>query len=603
MAPRSAGPTQLSLDDLGAPLCDVTFCVIDLETTGGSPTSCGITEIGAVKLRGGECLGTFQTLVNPGCAIPPEITVLTGITQSMVYPAPRIENVLPTLLEFIGDAVIVGHNVRFDLGFLQAALERAERPRLTNRAVDTVALARRLVRDEVPNCKLGTLAERLRLPHRPSHRALDDALTPGDLLHLLIERAGRLGVTGLDDLLTLPTMAGHAQAGKLRLTDALPRTPGVYLFRSASGDVLYVGKATNLRARVRSYFSGDERRKVGALLRETVRIDHIETPHPLAAAVHEVRLIHRFTPQYNRRSKDWSKYVYVKLTLHETFPRLSIVKEIRPDGGLHIGPLTSRSAAQRVIDAIHSSVPLRRCSARITARTQREAPCTAAQLGVSLCPCAGGVDPDDYAHIVERAVRGLTTEPDLLLAPLAERLAMLAHEERFEEAADVRDRAEALSGALRRQRRFDRLRRAGRLHIELPDGSGVLLESGRLAAAWGPGQAPLDTLHPTTDDTTADDLDDPCAPLPRELADEFACVAAWLDNNAQDLTLVACDGEFTSAIPTVESFTPRRSPVVSGDRHADPVDQPDHRRDHRSSVHTSSRRSSTPRAAPESIER
>jgi len=88
---------QRSFDDLGTPLSQVTFCVIDLETTGGSPQECGITEIGAVKVRCGEVLGTFQTMVNPGQAIPPEITILTGITQAMVLPAPRIESVLPTL--------------------------------------------------------------------------------------------------------------------------------------------------------------------------------------------------------------------------------------------------------------------------------------------------------------------------------------------------------------------------------------------------------------------------------------------------------------------------------------------------------------------------
>src|SRR3954470_7513434 len=108
---------------MGTPLCDVTFVVIDLETTGGSANTCAITEVGAVKLRGGECLGTFQTLVNPGSGIPPEITYMTGITEAMVTPAPRIEAVLPALLEFVGrDAVVVGHNVRFDLAFLQAAL-------------------------------------------------------------------------------------------------------------------------------------------------------------------------------------------------------------------------------------------------------------------------------------------------------------------------------------------------------------------------------------------------------------------------------------------------------------------------------------------------
>src|SRR3954452_23630783 len=209
---------QRSFEDLGTPLAEVTFCVVDLETTGGTAADGGITEIGAVKYRAGECLGTFQTFVNPGCAIPHQITMLTGITQAMVAPAPPPDTVLPTFLEFLGDAVVVGHNVRYDLGYLNGALERSGRPRLANRSVDTVALARRLVREEVPNCRLGTLADRFRLPHRPCHRALDDALATGDLLHLLIERAAAFGVCGLEDLMELPSMAAHPQAAKLRLT-------------------------------------------------------------------------------------------------------------------------------------------------------------------------------------------------------------------------------------------------------------------------------------------------------------------------------------------------------------------------------------------------
>src|SRR3546814_8938645 len=147
----------------------------------------------------------------------------------MVRPAPTIDHVLPSLLEFIGDAVFVGHNVRFDKGFVDAALARAHRDQLPNPTVDTCALARRLVRDEVPNCKLGTLAERLRLDHRPTHRALDDALATADLLHLLLERAAGFDVSTLDDLLELPTAAAHPQAAKLALTDRLPRSARVYL--------------------------------------------------------------------------------------------------------------------------------------------------------------------------------------------------------------------------------------------------------------------------------------------------------------------------------------------------------------------------------------
>lgn len=254
---------------------------------------------------------------------------------------------------------------------------------MTNRCVDTCALARRLVRDEVPNCRLSTLADRLRLAHQPSHRALDDALATVDLLHALLERAGSLGVLGLDDLLELPTIRAHPQVAKLRLTASLPRQPGVYLFRGAGGRVLYVGKATELRGRVRSYFSGDERRKVGQLLRETVTIDHVVCPGPLEAAVPEVRLIHRHLPPFNRRSKLWRRYAYLKLTLDERFPRLPVVRAVRDDGGLYLGPLSSSAAARQVADAIESAIPIRRCPGR-PGQALRDGPCTPAQLGVAL---------------------------------------------------------------------------------------------------------------------------------------------------------------------------------------------------------------------------
>jgi DNA polymerase III subunit epsilon len=534
---------QRSFDDLGTPLFDVTFCVIDLETTGGSPRTCEITEVGAVKLRGGECLGTFQTLVNPGVAVPPAITVLTGITQAMVLPAPRINEVLPSLVEFIGDAVVVGHNVRFDLGFLQMALERADRPRLPNRSLDTCALARRLVRDEVPDLKLGTLAQRFRLGHEPTHRALDDALATGELLHVLLERAGTLGVSGLDDLLALPTMSGHAQAGKLKLTNRLPRRPGVYLFKDRAGRVLYVGKATNLRARVRSYFSGDSRRKIGALLREAHAVDHLTCDHPLEAAVREVRLIHEHSPRYNRHARDWKKYVYLKLTRHEPFPRLSVVRVPRDDGGLYLGPLPSARFAKRVVEAIETATPIRRCTGS-PGTTERSAPCASAQLGVAACPCAGTISQADYAGIVDHVVRGLTIDPDALLAPLQQRMETLAGAERFEEAADMRDRAAALIQALRRQHRFDALRRARRMRLLVDDEHEVELQDGRLVLA---GSLDFSTPVPP-----------PGHPLPRDLADELHCVAGWIEHNAARVHIIECEGDPFTPAPTLPTFAARR---------------------------------------------
>jgi DNA polymerase III subunit epsilon len=554
-------PVQRSFDDLGTPLGDVTFCVVDLETTGSAAATCGITEIGAVKVRGGHCLGTFQTLVNPGAAIPPEITVLTGITQSMVLPAPRIEQVLPAFVEFAQGTVLVAHNARFDVGFLDAALIRAGWPRLEHPVVDTCALSRRLFGGDVPNHRLGTLASRLRLDHRPSHRALDDALATTDLLHAQLERAAAFGVLGLDDLLALPRIHAHPQAHKLRLTNHLPRCPGVYLFVDGRGEVLYVGKATNLRQRVRSYFSGDERRKIGALLREAQGIRHVACTSTLEAAVTEVRLIHRHQPRYNRQGKRWQSYAYVKLTLGEAYPRLAVVRSAKPDGSLYLGPLPSDGAARLVIDAVLSAAPLRRCTERLGRQgpPKRDAPCTPAQLGVATCPCAGGITPEQYRHTVDRVVRGLTVDPDVLLGPLRQRMVELAAVGRYEEAADVRDRGAALSGALRRQRRIDALRQAGELRLHLPGGATAQLRGGLLV---GTG----DGMQPTLDFDDDHAQVEPGLPLPLHLADEVGCVATWLDAESSRVRVEHCEGGLAWPVAMLASFEPAASRVSVGRR-------------------------------------
>lgn len=545
-------PRQASLDDLGLPLADVPFCVVDLETTGTSIDRCAITEVGAVRLRGGTCEGTFQTLVDPGCAIPPAITVLTGITESLVVDAPRIEAVLPSLLEFLGDAVVVGHNVRFDLGFLNAAMRADDRPVLSNRSIDTCALSRRLLRDEVPNHKLGTLANHLRLDHQPSHRALDDALATGDLLHHLLERAGSLGVTGLEDLLVLPKLAGHAQVAKLRLTEDLPRRPGVYLFRSRRGEVLYVGKATDLRARVRSYFSADKRRKIHQLLRETERIDHRECHDPLEAAVTEIRLIHEHEPRFNRRGTTWRQYAYVKLSLGERFPRLSAARVVRDDGALYVGPVASVSTARRIIEAVETVVPLRRCTGR-PGRTSRTGACVPAQLGVATCPCTGDVSEGDYAVLVEHARRGLTSDPASLLRPLADRMARLADEERFEEATETRDRAAALADAVRRHRRLTELRSSGRLVVNHASRTIAEFHHGALVAVRSredvnTGPALPFSVGPTLGGITG-----------KEEADELHCVTSWLHTEADRLVVEHCDGFLAEPVDRPPTFTTGRS--------------------------------------------
>jgi DNA polymerase-3 subunit epsilon len=188
-------------------LSQTTFVVLDLETSGASPKSgSAITEIGAVKVCGGQVLGTFKTFVNPGTPLPPFITELTGITDEMLVDAPRIESVLPILFEFLGSertTVFVAHNAPFDLSFLKAsaALHGYAWPNF--RVIDTVKAARFvLTKDDVANYQLGTLAVYFRTEIAPNHRALDDALATVDVLHGIVERMGTFGITTINQMLS-----------------------------------------------------------------------------------------------------------------------------------------------------------------------------------------------------------------------------------------------------------------------------------------------------------------------------------------------------------------------------------------------------------------
>jgi len=417
--------------------------------------------------------------------------------------------------------------------------------------IDTVALARRLVRDEVPDCKLGTLASRLRLDHRPNHRALDDALATTDLLHLLLERAAGLGVLGLDDLVVLSKLAGHPQAAKLKLTADLPRSPGVYMFRGSGDAVLYVGKATNLRQRVRSYFGSDDRRKVGPLLRETQSVTHLDLPDALTAEIIESRLIARLLPRYNRAGTRADKYCYVRLDVDAPWPRLSVVKK-PATSGIHLGPLPSRTMANLVIDALHGALPLRRCSVRL-GRNFRPDPdataCSAAQLGVAHCPCAGTADPAEYAAVVELATTALTGEPHVVADRLHDKMMQLAQQQRFEEAALVRDRLTTLIGAAKRAQLVDALRAAGRVRITRGDSTWIV-DDARLVDAARAGTAGRALPVPAPEPPA------PGGVLSREHIDEALCLARFCEKHADRLT-VECTGIWrfpvSSGLPVVRA--------------------------------------------------
>ena len=541
---------QGTLDELGTPLSDVTFVVVDLETTGGSPAGAHITEVGAVKIRGGEVIGEFQTLVNPVEPIPAFISVLTGITNQMVADSPRIGSVFPAFLEFAGDSVLVAHNAPFDISFLKAAAVTTGHSWPPFHVVDTAHLARQLVsKDEAANRKLGTLARLFGAATTPDHRALHDARATVDVLHGLLSRVGGLGVVTLEELSTFSSRVSSAQRRKRHLAEGLPSAPGVYLFKDSQGHVLYVGTSQDIRRRVRTYFTASEQRtRMAEMVGVAASVTPVVCETTLEAQVRELRLIAQHKPRYNRRSKNPERAPWVKLTV-EPFPRLSIVRTVIADGARYFGPFSSRLGAESAIAAVHEVLPLRQCTKRLPA-SGRSHGCGLAEMGRCGGPCMGNQSAEDYAVVVEQAAQMIAGDSRGVVGALCQRMSGLSDEQRYEDAGAVRDRLLHLVRAAARAQRIAPLANSAEIIAARPALQGgweiVCVRFGRLAgtAVTPSGADPRPYVEALA--ASAETVEPVPGPAPSASAEETEKILRWLESAG--VRLVAIDGQWSCPV-------------------------------------------------------
>ena len=380
---------------------DAELVVFDLETTGLSAARDRMCEIGAVRVRSLSVDETFETLVDPGIVLPPYIATLTGIREAELRSAPRSEIAVRRFLAFAGDAPLVAHNARFDVGFLDREVERLTGRRVAALVVDTVWLARRLLHRRSERFSLLELAHFFGTTWQPCHRALPDALATAEILIALLGLAQERGARTIGDVVELAAPRARRLHSKRSLVAGAPTTPGVYLFRDRSGAVLYVGKARDLRARLRSYFLGDRQRPaVEAALGALEQVEWRQVGSELEAALEELRLIRELRPPSNARVGRPDRYVY----LERRGDRWAVISKPGP-----FGPLRSKRRAQLAARALD------------------------------------GFEGDEIATA---------------LPPLRARLRRLARDLRFEDAARLRDRLSALEDVVERVGELDRLRRS-----------------------------------------------------------------------------------------------------------------------------------------------
>jgi DNA polymerase-3 subunit epsilon len=433
-------------------------------------------------------------------------------------------------MEFARNTVLVAHNARFDVSFLNAALERTERPRLDQRILDTAALARKILGGEVPNHKLETLVRHLRCAHQPTHRAYADALATVDVLHCLIERVAGFGVTSLEDLTAVSASRLDGTFSKIAMAADVPRGVGVYRFLGADGSTLYVGKATDCRSRVRSYFYGDARRRMRDLLREVQSIS-VETHDTVfEAEVAEARAIERELPPYNRAGKRRAGW-YLKVAIRARTPKLAAARVPKNDGNLYLGPFESMKVVSALLAGLQDAFRIHRCT-----DPARCGGCAFAELGA----CAGGRGGRPREEVLLAAV-ALTCDPHLALDRLRARMTRCARTERYEEAAELRHRAALLERAIDRSVEMRALLDAREIVLAVGE-RGVLVRDGQLAAATSldpaaPGAA-VARLRRMARSRSVGDF------VPAEVAREARAILRWIARHPDDVRLVAVEGSW-----------------------------------------------------------
>jgi DNA polymerase III epsilon subunit family exonuclease len=389
---------------------EATYVVVDLETTGLRPGESGICEIGAVRLRGFEVEAVFETLVDPGLPISAGASAVTGLRNEQLRGAPRPAEAVRSFLAFAGDGVLVAHNARFDLAFLDRETERLTGSRIGSPVVDTVRLARRLLAGRVAGFGLGQLAWFFDTAERPCHRALPDARATAELLLALIGLAQERGARTVADLSALAATKTRRLLDKRHLAYGAPTRPGVYRFVGRNDQVLYIGRARDLRARLRSYFRSDRQRPaVEAAVAAAERIEWRVTGSELEAALEELRLIRELRPPGNARVSRPERQVWLRQRGDSVVATTSQVQasRVKASNSLLLGPLRSRRTAQLAARAL---------------------------------------TPDELAR------------PAAALPRLHRRLRELADARRFEDAARLRDRIAALERVCRELERLDRVR-------------------------------------------------------------------------------------------------------------------------------------------------
>jgi DNA polymerase-3 subunit epsilon len=444
-------------------LSDASFVVLDVETTGMSAATHRITEIAMLRVEGGKITERFESLINPEQYIPPFIAEYTGITNAMIFGKPTFRELAPELSKFVRESgaspVIVGHNVRFDHGFLTESYKKAgdllfSAPEVNHYlTLCTCKLALRML-PKLQRRTLKHVSDYFGIKIKARHRAMGDAeATAKVLLHFLEMAEDELECEALEDLLRLqnkktpPAKPRSKQFTSLKdQVHEFPERPGVYIMRDSRKQVLYVGKANDLRERVGGYFSTSsmaQSSKHARMMKAVREITYEETGSELSALLRESLTIKALKPRFNTLERRFKSSCFLRIDVQNLFPRLDSVREPASDGAEYYGPFRSRKSVEALIEVLNRSFQLRECGDEFRVKKGSK-PCFYYDIGRCGAPCAGIQSSEDYGSEVDRLRKFLSSGEAGILSLVKQMMENASDRLDFEEAQYLKLRFEEM---------------------------------------------------------------------------------------------------------------------------------------------------------------
>ncbi|MBI9070113.1 MAG: GIY-YIG nuclease family protein [Melioribacteraceae bacterium] len=441
-----------SIELLNIPMEKAEYTVLDFETTGTSAAHNRVIEVGLVKIKNAKVVDTYQSFVDPECLIPFHITQITSITNLDIVGAPTFYEIIDDINEFIGNSILVAHNMQFDFSFLKHEYQRAEAELITNKTLCTLKLARKIYAD-LPSKSLGNLTKSLRIQHKNVHRALGDASVTAKVLIKMFKRArDEFEIENVKDLITFQSMPMNKKNFTLikksmaeDITE-LPDKPGVYFFKNAKGNIVYIGKAKSIKKRLQNYFGSNAARKPKKIVQAASRIEFKKTNSELSALITEAELIKVHKPKFNSLLKKYSQAYFIKIDNEMEYARPKVTSKFEFDDNDYFGPYANRETASTLVEIVNKTFKLRECTEK---DFKKKKSCYLSDIERCTAPCCIE-DQSEYTEEMDKVYEFLRGQNQFAVNRLLDKMKTLSEEQKFEEAALIRDTIQNILNQLKR---------------------------------------------------------------------------------------------------------------------------------------------------------